>query len=291
MVNGRQYASCRVDLTRLSLFRIVLLGLFIPALATASPITYVVSHSGQFGTVDLGTGAYTQIGMGAGDLLGLGEGTDGALFSYTTNNQLVTINPLNGAETVVGNGFAGFSTFSSLGNGELFGLDFDNNLYRVDPLTGRAILIGPTGLPTKKGDNCPYADSLSGSANVLYYTLQLGTGCSSTLDSTLFRIDPATGATTVVGPTGVREIEGTGFVDQQLYGFSTSFQNGKEIYLIDTSTGKATIDATQSASLDRVFGAVELDPPAAPEPGTAGLLALGLLLCGIAARSRIRRRR
>ena len=102
--------------------------------------------------------------------------------------------------------------------------------------------------------------------------------CSSALPSTLYSIDPTTAAVTLIGPTGVREIEGSGYVDGQLYGFSTSFDNGKQIYRIDTSTGKATVDAGQSTSLDRVFGAIELAPPAVPEPGTATLLAIGLLL-------------
>ncbi len=134
----------------------------LPASASASPMVYVITGAQQFGTVDLGTGAFRQIGpdMPEGSD-GLVPGPKGSLLTLTFSGNLDSINPATGVTTVIGPTGLGDCTFpppaspcgptsaSNLGGfgGALFATDLANNLYTVDPLTGAAKLLGPTGIP------------------------------------------------------------------------------------------------------------------------------------------------
>jgi hypothetical protein len=91
----------------------------------------------------------------------------------------------------------------------------------------------------------------------------------------LYSLDLNTGLATLIGPTGVSGILGSGFVAGQLFGFEEAGQ----IVTINTSTGQATPGAT---TIPNVFGAVDVNSPTAPgptaeipEPSTFVLLGLG----------------
>ena len=118
------------------------------ACANASPLLSVVTVSGQFGTVDLTTGAFNQIGPTTPDPLGgLVQGPNGYLgISFSGN--LDSVQPKTGAISVIGaTGLGNLAGVTTEFNGTVYATDLYNNFYSVNTTTGLASLIGPTGLP------------------------------------------------------------------------------------------------------------------------------------------------
>lgn len=71
--------------------------------ASADSLVYVVTDSQQFGTVDLSTGAFRQIGADtSGQQFYLVPGPNGSLLSLTATGNLESINPATGATSVIG---------------------------------------------------------------------------------------------------------------------------------------------------------------------------------------------
>lgn len=109
-------------------------------------LAYVTTQIGQFGTIDLNTGSYTQIS--AFGLEGAGLGVVGGRM-YTAaykGSTLYRIDPTTGTLTPVGTSGIQYEGFGSTAK-ELYALDANTNLYSVDPVTAATHLIGPTGIP------------------------------------------------------------------------------------------------------------------------------------------------
>jgi hypothetical protein len=202
---------------------------------SAGPIVYVVSAgltgNGQFGTVDLATGSYQQIGPIEPDgYFGLALGPNGSLLAGTYAANLDSINPSTGVPTQVGptglgpcvipSPACGPNTQSSLGGpaGTTYGTDFHNNLYTINPLTGGATLLSAnSGIPpipfipaslNADGTINFYDEAIWGAGGKLYATfdafvfdLNSFTIVSTLVAPQLYRINPATGVATVIGPT------------------------------------------------------------------------------------------
>jgi hypothetical protein len=72
------------------------------ATASAGSLVYVV-NSNQFGTVDLNTGSFSQIGSDLADgVQGLAPGPDGSLITLAFTGNLERINPVTGVASVIG---------------------------------------------------------------------------------------------------------------------------------------------------------------------------------------------
>src|ERR1700683_3105389 len=116
----------------------------------ADNIAYAGSSSGEFGFMDLNTGAFTPLGNSGQTLAGLAV-DDGSIFAtsyHTANGTLFEVNQANGALTSMGTTTGvDFDDFGSTTTG-LYAVSFGStqDLYSIDPLTGAATLIGPTGL-------------------------------------------------------------------------------------------------------------------------------------------------
>lgn len=147
--------------------------------ANADPLVYVVSAgltgSGRFGTVDLTTGSFQQIGPVEPDgYFGLAPGPNGSLLSFTYASNLDRINTSTGVPTRIGaTGLPGCvvptpscgpTTAFTLGGfeGRTYGVDISNSVYTVNPITGAATLLAKnSGLPTasfRSGDPEPQWD-------------------------------------------------------------------------------------------------------------------------------------
>jgi hypothetical protein len=258
-------------MSRLCLYACLAFLLVCPGVAFADPITFAVTSTGGFGSLDLGSGAFTAIGgTHDGAYAGLGNLSDGTLVAVDGVNNFVRIDRTTGAVTTVGPTGIIATVSASLLTGDQFAVDNLNNLYRINPNTGAATLAGPTGIPFTGFA----ANGLASDATSLYYLWQ-----STAIPSTLYRLDLTTGLATAVGPTGATELEGAGFADGTLYAYSG---NGAahQIFTIDLATGAATPGPTYPANLD-IFGSNSGLP--APEPGTwilFGLGSLGLLSRG-----------
>lgn len=259
------------------------------ASASASPIVYAVStnyntFTGQFGTVDLGTGAFNQIGPSIFDPLdGLVAGPNGSLLSLSVSGNLDSVNPATGAVSVIGaTGLGGLAGFLGELNGTVYATDLSNNLYTVNPTTGATTLIGPTGMPP-----CP---SLTDPADVIDEALFTAGGnlyatfdgvnltTSAVVDSPeLYRINPATGVATPVGPTALG-IDAAVFVNGTVYALDFSFTGSNTVLSLNPANGN-TAFVTDYVSSPVAGGVNAFDIEGAaptPEPASFALVGAGI---------------
>lgn len=282
--------------------------------ASADPLVYVIgaagtSNQGQFGTIDIKTGAFQQIGPSTPGLFGLGAGPNGSLVSLTYSGDFDSINPATGMTAFIGK--TGLDNCVAPGSspcgpnsanlvgvaaGNIYATDFQNNLYRINPITGAATLIGRTGIPAipfipttlnPDGSINLYDETLLGMGGKLYATFDAFTFDfnSNALTSVvvapeLYQIDPATGLTTVIGPTdlgigGAVDVNGTTYEFNDLTG---------QIDTLDLSNGKTTFVSNFDPAAGVIQGAA-----AVPEPTPIALAAIGILLTAFSTR-RMRRR-
>jgi len=208
--------------------------------------------AGNIGTIDVNTGAATLIGN-----TGLGALLDDIAFSPTgqlfgeTGTELYSINQTTGAATPIGAfGVGGMNGLTFDSNGTLYGSG-DSALYTINPANGLATLVGLSGL-----NGWASAGDLTFLQGTMYETVTNGAV------SDLARIDPNTGAGTLIGqvvadPTLFGLVTGA---DGSLYGL-----DGKDIYSIDPLTGAGTLVQSYAAnpSLQAAAGATThlLDPP------------------------------
>jgi hypothetical protein len=216
--------------------------------ANADPLVYITSGTltgdGEFGTVDLTTGAFEPLGPGEPDgYFGLAPGPNGSLVSLTYAGNLDSINPATGVPTRVGptglpgcvipTSACGPTTAFSLGGfaGTIYATDIQSNLYTVNPLTGTATLLSShTGLPASPfvpGSQNPDGtlnfvdEAIWGSGGKLYVTYDAwrydpttGQNVQTVVAPELYQVDPATGLATAIGPTdlgigGATDVNGT----------------------------------------------------------------------------------
>jgi outer membrane protein assembly factor BamB len=273
----------------------------VPAPAFADAVVYV-SNGSQFGTVDLATGAFEQIGPDLPDASqGLGYAANGSLLTMGFSGNLDAINPATGVMTTVGP--SGLSpcppacdsaSVNSLVNfnGKFYATDFANRLYSVNQTTGSATLIGPTGMPAlpfvplstnPDGTLNVYDEALFGANGKLFATfdaatLNLSTGTpTQVIAPELYQIDPATGTATLVAPTtfgvgAAAQVNGT------IYAFLAA---GQEIATLDLSTGDTTVIGPYDPNAGIISAAVPT-----PEPLSAAITGCGLGLVGLLIRRR-----
>ncbi len=272
------------------------------AAANASPLTYVIGNNDiegthHFGTVNLATGAFQQIGPNAPvGSEGLAAGPGGSLLTLAYNSDLYSINPATGAYTLVGpTGLGDCSTPESpcgptssltLGsaNGNIYATDFQNRIYSVNPLTGAATLIGTTGIPpipfipasfNPDGTINFYEEALFGAGGKLYATfdalvfdLTTFSVASIAVAPALYQIDPSTGRATLVGPTdlsigAVVGANGTNYAFNLLRG---------QIFSLDVASGNTSFVSDTDPTAGTIRGAAT----AIPEPASIVLTGVGL---------------
>lgn len=270
------------------------------ALGSADPLVYVY-NAVQFGTLDLATGAFHQIGSDLPDgAEGLAPTQNGSLLTLGFSGNLDSINPTTGVQTTVeATGLADCATPSSacgptsgstIGTfgGALYALDFQNELYRVNPTTGAATAIGLTGIPAVTA--IPLSTNPDGTLNIydealfpangrLYVLFDAGMLNPDTGDITtvvtpaLYLINTATGvatriATTPFGLGAAAEVNG------QTYAFSNPLG---AIETLDLETGSTTFVTDFDSSAGIISSAAPTPEPASFAIVGAGLLAIGAL--------------
>jgi outer membrane protein assembly factor BamB len=210
--------------------------------AFADSAVYIVTGGQQFGSMDLNTGRFSQIGPNAPEAEdGLAPGPNGSLLTLTVSGNLDSINPATGVTTKIGPTGLGDCTSptSPCGpnsadtlvafGGKLYATDVSNNLYVVNPSTGTAKLIGPTGIPplpfklqtTNPDGSIDGIDTALFVANgKLYETFDAIKIYFSpfkvipVVAPNLWQINPDTGRATEIGPTTLTlgtaaEVDGT----------------------------------------------------------------------------------
>lgn len=267
---------------------ILITAIMIAGQAFAQPYGYAVNSDGfrvpeeeidNLFRINLSTGEAERIGAtGFLDIEGLSFSSEGELMGADDeSNSLLSIDIFTGAGRAVG----GFSGNLLLPASQVldFGLSFtcdalyatsDNlsTLYRIDHETGEATLVGSTSVPLT--GLAAYGDTLYG----------IGAG---ELAPALYKVDPITAVTTMVGPLGSAAAAyvdaGLAFDEEgQLWAITDRRNVGGESYpsqilTIDIETGRATAIAETLYGIEAVAitapGGCSPDgqlPPALPVP-------------------------
>jgi hypothetical protein len=278
------------------------------AAAKASSVVYVLGDSGQFGTINLSTGSFTQIGpgipVGTG---GLVQGPSGNLLSLGFNGNLNSINPVTGLLTNIGptglgdcslpTSPCGSNSANILGKlgSNIYATDLANKLYSVNPTTGVATLIGATGIPAlpfiphapvpgdPDGSFYIYDEILFDFGGNLYANFDTGIFDPTTFTPTqlvapeLYEINTTTGLATSISPTTFG-LEGITNVNGTLYGFDLPIGAVVTLNLADGSTGYVS-DSDPAAGLVTsavTFTASSASASAVPEPASLAMVGTGL---------------
>ena len=259
--------------------------------AHADSFVYVVTDSQQFGTVDLNTGAFHQIGSDTPEQqFNLVPGPNGSLLSLTASGDLESINTSTGATAIIGpTGFGANVGDLAVVAGVLYATDGNSNLYTVNPLTGAANLIGPTGVPAFAAPPSLGDETLYGVGGKLYATLDnfdlpLSNPTLITPPA-LYQINPSTGVTTEVGPTLLNlsasvDANGTFYVFKEGIADPTCVgpapvpcASDSEVFTLNLANGSTTFVTNVDPSATAIYGA----SPVAPEPETVLLAGIGIL--------------
>jgi hypothetical protein len=211
----------------------------------ACPLAYSVNFSGQFGLIDIGTGAFTPIGKGLANTPDGIAGAPGGPF-YTVDSVTGHLLRLetDGKVTDVGDthsgpnmGPNGISVIGSLSDGTLYALDFSNRLYRINRKTAAMKLIGL--LPTLPAQELQYdgnmTTSLNGNRDKLFFTIEIAEGPGK-VGPNLYVIDPSTLAVSAFRLTLPSRVIGSGLVNGMFY----LFTDEGDIVKLDTAKYEAT---------------------------------------------------
>ena len=264
--------------------------------ATADSLVYAINISRQFGTADLNTGAFTQIGPNTPEIdQGLVAGPNGLLLTLASSGNLNSINPATGVTTVIGptnlgdcsvpnspcgpnsaNGIVGFG-------GAIYATDYHNNLYKINPGTGAATFIGVTGIPSvpyppfstnPDGSFNFYDETLFGTGGKLYATFDAGTFNpvsgkeTSLITPDLYQIDPTIGSATLIGPT-VKDIGAAVDVNGTVYAFEFPGVSS-QVLTLNVANGNTTFVTDFDPASGIIDGATSV-----PEPASVVLAGIG----------------
>jgi hypothetical protein len=181
---------------------------------TDSNNIYVLDNANNMFSVDATTGAYTSMGTvtapgGEGWVAMEFDPTDGTLYglsgTISASATLSVIDPIGMTATPVGGpgavGMTGAIALAIDGNGIVYAHDLvDDAIYTIDKTTGVGTFLGATGFDANYGQGMAYDPATD--------TIFLTAFNNALFDSELRTMDPATGATTLVGqmePSGLTQ--------------------------------------------------------------------------------------
>lgn len=257
--------------------------------ASASPIVYTVSinfnnFTSQFGTMDLSTGVFNQIGSVIPDGLGgLMPQSNGKLLSLSLSGNLDSIDPATGAVSVIGaTGLGNLAGVTAEYNGTVYATDLYNNFYSVNTTSGLASLIGVTGIPICPSLISPVevSDEAMFTANGKLYVTFDGVNLmtSSLVDPPeLYQINPVTGVATTVGATALG-LQAVVQINSTVYGFDFNPMGSNALLSLNVANGNTTFlnsyNSSPVAGGVNAFAVTGASPT--PEPAPFMLVGIGI---------------
>jgi hypothetical protein len=239
--------------------RRIAFALILAGSVSASATVYVTLADGAWGTVDVATGAFTQLGASSswmGDVAI--DPVSGQAWGIRSDAKLVKIDKTNGADTVVANSTY-TNNLAATANGTL--LMSNGDLFKVSQTDGSLT------------SDLPY------SFNTIYDLAVTGSGLVFGTDSSnLYKRQLGTlGGASFVGSMGASSVYGLAFENGVLYGFGIrNFDH--VLFKVNTSTGAGYDFITMTGLESRtVYGAAGEDG-VVPEPATMLTLASGAWL-------------
>lgn len=255
---------------------------------------YAVSEAPYFGTLDLASGVFRQIGPNLPEeSSGLVRGPDGSFLSLGFSGNLNSINPATGITTVIGptglgdcNGPSApcpsnSAWFLTQFNGIYYATDVAGSLYRINPVTAAATLVGPSGLPATPfkldvlnpdGTTNIADEALFVAGGKLYATYDAGTidfsngNVREVIAPALYQLDVASGTASRIGSTAFGLFMA---IDQggTVYAYSAPQQG---LVSLDLATGHTTFVSDVDPSVGFISGASPT-----PEPAATALVSIG----------------
>jgi hypothetical protein len=254
----------KIASARARIFRSVpAVAVTILALMAASAVTVLADISAyeevgntSFGTLDLNTGVYTQIGVSGLLLSGLGEVNGVVYGGAEESNVLYSVNTSTGALTAIGtNNVMLYGDTGSTLTG-LYAIGRDSFLYSINVSTGAATQIGYLGTPIGG------VIGMSSNSSTLYYTS----------DDNLYTVNTTTGAATLVGSTG-------SLIGAMVTVNGTLYAGVESPLLVDTlnpATAVLTTGPAETGAPSDFWGLVP--ESVTPEPGYSTLVGLGIAI-------------
>lgn len=236
----------------------------------------------RFGSVDLSTGAFTQINTLPGLLTGLTTGPGGTLYGSLLAGGFVQVGT-NGTLTPFGTATDVFRNFAFSGT-NFNGVQLSGTILNLFSLTSNGNTSALVGQMASTFGNLS-SDTLEyGPGGTLYFSLNPTPG--NPPPAFLYSVNPATGAITQIGSETTVNPLLLAFDGTTLYGVSGA---APTIYSINTATGAATalqaITNLPAGTWNANAGAFAI-----PEPSTVGLCAVGVVFLTVVARGQRRRR-
>jgi hypothetical protein len=235
--------------------------LLTPALR-ADDTAYFIGSGGQFGTVDLDTGAAMMLGTSSipnYQIAGLAQ-VGGTLYTagYTAST-LYTVNPASGALNPVGSSIEFFALGSTTTGLYAAGWPAGTNtqanptiyFYSIDPRTAAATQIGQFG----PGLGAFYTESLSTGSSTLYFADY----------QNLYSIDTNSGNATLIGGTSGIVAGGLTYENGKLYAGNCC--GTTSVYTLNATSGAATLAAnvTGLSNPAAFAGLAPITPPTTPQ--------------------------
>jgi hypothetical protein len=203
----------------------------------------------------------------------------GKMYGLDSSSNLYSINTSTGASTEIGATGQGFNALTFNSSGVLYAAgQGTSKIYTINTSTGAATAVA--------GETNATADNSAGDIEFIGSTLYMTTQVSG--NSILDTVNLATGVLTKVGSTdlGFTNVYGLTYIYGVLWGF-TDNDGSSEVIRINTTTGVGTAVVGYGGTGRGAFGFDGTTDDAAPEPGTLGVMALGMAgLAGVAYRRR-----
>jgi hypothetical protein len=161
-------------------------------------------------------------------------------------------------------------------NGRFYTIGFSGELYSIDSATGMTTPVGPTGL-----DDCSTPTSPCGRTSSLTLGSVDGNLYATDFDNNIYAVDPATGAATKIGLTGIPGVPfipgpTTGGIlniyEQTLFGAAGQLYSTFTAFVLDPGTG--VVNMAAAPSLYRINPSTGVATLVAPLMGPNPVLAI-----------------